>query len=674
MADEYIPLTSLNPEPHWDNHINALGRDIVTAGADRNLGGHKITNCSGVLDPDGNPLLSVYAAAFDFTPIQPGGSLTGGSPATVTLPDVPPGLNGSDDDHYIYISGGSGTPEAVLITGGTATAGGSGTIQFTPANNHTGAWTISSATAGIQEAYVDIASQGGGIVYLPAGELVLFAPVFKPAGVSVTLIGAGQDATVVRVAATQSGDAYGFALTHPGVFCIPDDGANYAAHINSGGYRDFTVSFYHPDSLTIGDYIQWPPAFYGDNVNRPHYIRVRMQGGWDGIKLTGGHNGPLIDTCDFGCFHRNVWLDNMVDSSRIRACHFWPYTTQVNSSLLFMNSLAVYGLYVGKADDLKVSDCTFVVGKAHKQLNTGGGEPWVTFDNCDFDNGGIEIEAGKALFGCCNVSTDIYAGLSITGKKALHLTGGEIICSGVWFSSTNASNVDPLVDVDFGTNGGTNDTGLLSAQFNGCRFFGVPDVDCVYVHTSTSTKMGSVQVVGCRFVLPGSQGAAWSSACINAVGTVRVLATGNVVTDKKGSTGSWFKADADSGHNVYGNTAISWSMVYPTTQKASKFADNTGVNNFPSATTIASGSIGGFLNPPGCIFHVSGTALIHTIDNSLVLGGTTIVTMDEFTIVPDGAFTMGTTGNIITNVTAVVGRPLIMKYDPVSGKWCPSYV
>jgi len=93
---------------------------------------------------------------FDFTAIQPGGSLTSGIGNTVTIAVVPKGVNGTDTNHYLYISGGTGAAEAVLITGGTATAGGlNQTLIFTPANNHSGAWTITSASGGLAEAIQD---------------------------------------------------------------------------------------------------------------------------------------------------------------------------------------------------------------------------------------------------------------------------------------------------------------------------------------------------------------------------------------------------------------------------------------------------------------------------------------------------------------------------------------
>ncbi len=125
-------------------------------------------------DPNGSGVTYAFAdpkvlssSDFDFTPQAPGGTLTATVGASITLTPVPLGVNGADTGHYVYISNGTGAAEAVLITGGSAVSGASsGTLTFTPANNHSGAWTVSSATNGLQE----------GICYLPFGDNQVVVP------------------------------------------------------------------------------------------------------------------------------------------------------------------------------------------------------------------------------------------------------------------------------------------------------------------------------------------------------------------------------------------------------------------------------------------------------------------------------------------------------------------
>lgn len=132
----------------------------------------------------------VNPADYNFTPISPGGVLTGGTPATITLSFAPKGVNGTNaNPYYMYISAGVGTAEAVQITGGTCASGGTSscTLQFTPANAHSSAWTISSASSGLQEAL----NVAGNVLVPFNANLTVRAPVTPVAGAAVTGVNEG---------------------------------------------------------------------------------------------------------------------------------------------------------------------------------------------------------------------------------------------------------------------------------------------------------------------------------------------------------------------------------------------------------------------------------------------------------------------------------------------------
>lgn len=123
---------------------------------------------------------AVLVPPFNFTPLSLGGSLSAGS-NTLTIPGpVPSGMNGSNANYYVYISGGTGAAEACLVTGGTAVSGGgTGTLIITCAGNHSGAWTLASASAGIQEAII---SSPNKYILLPKGTYACHAPITIPGG------------------------------------------------------------------------------------------------------------------------------------------------------------------------------------------------------------------------------------------------------------------------------------------------------------------------------------------------------------------------------------------------------------------------------------------------------------------------------------------------------------
>jgi hypothetical protein len=85
----------------------------------------------------------LVAQDYNFVPITSGGSLVIGSNSIVLNP-LPQGITIGG---YLYISGGSGTAEAVPITGLSGN-----TAIVTCVNTHGGGWTVQSASGGLQEA------------------------------------------------------------------------------------------------------------------------------------------------------------------------------------------------------------------------------------------------------------------------------------------------------------------------------------------------------------------------------------------------------------------------------------------------------------------------------------------------------------------------------------------
>ena len=125
---------------------------------------------------------AAISSDYAFTAQSPGGTLSTGA-NTITLTPVPRGVNGSDSNHPVYVSGGTGTAESCLITGGSGTAGqASGQIIINCSNTHSGAWTIQSATAGIQEA---LQAQVKPYVRIPPGVYSIYGPITPPAAATI---------------------------------------------------------------------------------------------------------------------------------------------------------------------------------------------------------------------------------------------------------------------------------------------------------------------------------------------------------------------------------------------------------------------------------------------------------------------------------------------------------
>lgn len=106
---------------------------------------------------------------------------------------------------------------------------------------------------------------------------------------------------------------------------------------------------------------------------------------------------------------------------------------------------------------------------------------------------------------------------------------------------------------------------------------------------------------------------------------------------------------------TYDTTAAKW---YPSYSDAA--AATTPAPTIASASTIA---------PTQYITFISGTTAINTITppSSVSSGGGALI------LIPTGAFTTTTSGNIALASTAVPNKVLIMAYDSATAKWYPSY-
>ena len=146
-----------------------------------------------------------------------------------------------------------------------------------------------------------------------------------------------------------------------------------------------------------------------------------------------------------------------------------------------------------------------------------------------------------------------------------------------------------------------------------------------------------------------------------AVSTGTFTSPALVTPDIGSATGNSLMLSGASGSLNATSIAANNDLTANNSSIATFIAMSGGVNTVASATTIA---------PVKRIAYISGTAAIATITPQAPITGTngTII------LIPTGAFTWTTAGNIAIAGTAVVGRALHMTYTAITDKWYPSYV
>ncbi len=174
---------------------------------------------------------------------------------TVTLNACPAGVTGSEPEYWVYISG-TGTAEAVRVTGGTCTGNGAtGTLQFTTVNAHPAGYTIGSASGGLQEASIGArfvpsnpaGESQSGMVIVPPGELNAYARVTIRASnqtldFSGSIINCYMDDTCVFVGSSNANDYGNVTLIAPRGRPMIVNGIKPFIEVNANRTRVFNVT------------------------------------------------------------------------------------------------------------------------------------------------------------------------------------------------------------------------------------------------------------------------------------------------------------------------------------------------------------------------------------------------------------------------------------------------
>ena len=237
--------------------------------------------------------LYVSSAAYNFAPQSPAGALIVGA-NTITLAPVPLGINGTDLEHYVYISG-TGTPEAAKIIGGSAVAGAaSGQLIIQCANAHPAGWQISSAMEGVPEALSAIAATGGTILVPPGettarGAVHILTPNITIAGLGwSSVIRAGANAAIVGGIISAHDGSTGFVLRD---ICIDGNRANNGTNAVTGTQGQWIINVSGSDTTIDRVEVRFSSAigiFIGSSAVSPTHVAIQNCY----IHNNGGVTGP----------------------------------------------------------------------------------------------------------------------------------------------------------------------------------------------------------------------------------------------------------------------------------------------------------------------------------------------------------------------------------------------
>lgn len=317
---------------------------------------------------------SSVSTRYNFASQTPGGTLSVGS-NTITLTPVPLGINGTNTLHYLRISGGTGTAEQVLITGGTAVSGAAtGTVTVTCANTHSGAWTVQTATAGIQEAVWAAGSTGS--VVMPSGSHTTYATFSIPSTYTkFSLHGVGAYATTILPQSTSTDVLYW----------------NTAGFV---GLYDFGITGVHGGSAGWG--VKVLNATWGEIAG------VYINSGYNGMYLSNPNSIHVSHVVGYGLDKIGLQVDaNSLTQSAVSKFESLDFST--------------YGHLAGTNTDTAALYLT---------TQTGGTIAGPTFTDCQFLGFSAAVLAVAAAGTSLNEVTIVGGG--ITG----HIYGVKVVATG----------------------------------------------------------------------------------------------------------------------------------------------------------------------------------------------------------------------------------------------------
>lgn len=365
---------------------------------------------------------------FDFFAQRPGGSLSIGS-NTVTLSPVPLGVNGTNTNHYIWISGGSGIAEACLITGGSALSGhATGTITFSCSFNHSGAWTVTSATAGFQESiYFSIGESLPAALVIPRGFSVVHAPTTVSVSTLVSLLGLGIDVTVIaRSSEMTAGNIIQSVGTTGSVCGLSMENLT----IYNAGYPTLAP-------MTSGAGL----AITDQNALTQTITNIKIEDGYDGIVLAGSGR---VNITNYEFFNRAAWAAYPCNSAltvQNTVSNQAGGNVVENIHTLMDQDDGVTGLHYGirilASDGLQITDPDIKARIGMSFENSASGITNVKVDGAIIDRVreiGVQFTGNNSI-AFANIRFNNYHIVGYSGNSA-HLTHGVL-----FVGPCNVSNV-----------------------------------------------------------------------------------------------------------------------------------------------------------------------------------------------------------------------------------------
>jgi hypothetical protein len=563
------------------------------------------------------PSFLVTDYAYMVSPTGPS-SLTGGTPnQTVTLAVCPLGIYSTSLTAWapVYLSGGTGTAEAVTPSGGTcssATLGiGGGTIIVSPANSHSGGWTVGSAAGGWQEVAYTV-GPGGTVVGSTTSPATFHAAVTLPSSINVTCnAGPTTQTCVQRGSDYPNGDLF---YVPAGSVAITNIGIN-----DDSGSAQTSGAAVHigPASASIDNiYVNggshefqgiWLDTSCGVNITNPIMANTAATSSLIHSTAAGG-------TCDVQVLGGRLYLANNVLGS----------------------NGGPYGIWIESADVWKIDSVTISGGNANMLIQPGTAS-------------GAYV--ANVLITNCVLESARFEGI-IVAPRASRTIGGIKIQDSL-IAGGGLTTEEFGLDLGFaGNDGGTDQVTGLSATNNYVELWYDSGIILGPQATDGSFVISGNTINGNNTSLSPTQGGIYLD------GPRGAIIEGNYIST---NVNGLYVATASTNATVVGNNFVGNSgsnIISPTSITGFVLSQNSGIDNI-EGTVADAAALAVPINPT----------------MSLTGSGTTVTSITGiwpgrvFTMIPASAISFTAGGTIGANYTGSSHAPITVTVDSSGVAW-----
>lgn len=241
--------------------------------------------------------------------------------------------------------------------------------------------------------------------------------------------------------------------------------------------HDLGIIYAQANTAVRGDLVPFTPAFECPNTPRMKLVRVRIGAAMTGIDWTGNSGGSVAEDVECSAMTVCIDIDGAEDSMILHDIQVWPFnmptgatgcaTATATGLCVIWNqpnpqcdmettsgSYGPIGVYVGRGDDVKLSDSKEVVGQSVCVIGSdlGNANMQITDNAFDTFSGLIFNQPAFTGFEPGSVTVDDSYFNLITGDyQAIALSAGNLQVSPARFLQQTGSNIVPVIDVTGGT-------------------------------------------------------------------------------------------------------------------------------------------------------------------------------------------------------------------------------